>query len=173
MKKLFSVFAMLFVISSVYLPITFGQEATTLRLPKGAKARLGKGMVYSHIAHTRARGTDAVYNHLAYSSDGVHLAVRSNIGIWIYDARTGVAVNLITGGKNFVFSPDGQTLASNSGGTTIRLWDVDTGKQLHTLTAHENSVYDMFVNKMVFSPDGQTLASGSEDGTVLLWKHVK
>ena len=39
---------------------------------------------------------------------------------------------------------------------TIRLWDVDTGAHLRTLTGHEGYVYDVS-----FSPDGKTLASGS------------
>ena len=177
MKKLFSIFSMLFVISNVYPLTTFGQETTTLSLPEGAKARLGKGIVYNKNAHRKAQIRDTVYNNLAYSPDGTRLAVTGSIGIWIYDAQTGIVLNLLAGDENFVFSPDGQTLASNSGGTTIRLWDMDTGKHLHTLTAHEKSVNNMsadedWFNNMVFSPDGQTLASTGgiwNDRTIRLW----
>ena len=177
MKKLFSIFSMLFIISSVYLPITSGQDAATLSLPEGAKARLGKGLVYNSHAHLKAQVRDKVYNNLAYSPDGARLAVTGSIGIWVYDARTGIALNLLAGDENFVFSPEGQILASNSGGTTIRLWDMDTGKQLHTLTVHEKRVNNMsgdedWVNNMLFSPDGKTLASSGgvwNDRTIRLW----
>ena len=61
------------------------------------------------------------------------------------------------------FSPDGKTIASASGDTTIKIWQRD-GKLLHTLTNHKDSVLDV-----TFSPDGKTIASGSEDETVRLW----
>jgi WD40 repeat protein len=64
------------------------------------------------------------------------------------------------------FSPDGQTLASVSGDTTIRLWEVATGQPIgDPLRGHTDSVWSV-----AFSPDGQTLASGSDDGTIRLWE---
>ena len=62
------------------------------------------------------------------------------------------------------FSTDGRTLASGSQDKTIKLWDVSTGKELHTLSGHGKDVHSV-----VFSPDGRTLASGSYDNTAKLW----
>jgi WD40 repeat protein len=61
-------------------------------------------------------------------------------------------------------SPDDKTLATGGMDTTIRLWDVRTGKQKHVLKGHRS-----WVNGLAFSQDGKTLASASSDATVKLW----
>jgi len=55
-------------------------------------------------------------------------------------------------------------LASASFDSTVRLWDVDRGACIHTLTKHTEPVYSV-----AFSPDGKFLASGSFDKCVHIW----
>lgn len=62
------------------------------------------------------------------------------------------------------FSPDGSVLASGDSDGRVRLWEVSTGRELHRLSRHTDSV-----QSLAFSPDGQTLASGG-DNSVWLWE---
>jgi WD40 repeat protein len=62
------------------------------------------------------------------------------------------------------FSPNGKILASSSWDHTVRLWDRDTGKELHRLRGHTDAVFCL-----AFAPDGRTLASAGKDHTIRLW----
>jgi WD40 repeat protein len=55
-------------------------------------------------------------------------------------------------------------ICSASFDSTVRLWDVDHGACIHTLTKHTEPVYSV-----AFSPDGKFLASGSFDKCVHIW----
>src|SRR5262245_50389184 len=60
------------------------------------------------------------------------------------------------------FSPDGKTLASVGRDGTIKLWDVNTGKNIAVLQGHNGDCWSVS-----FSPDGKTLASaGGKDKTI-------
>ncbi|MQL83956.1 hypothetical protein Taro_016462 [Colocasia esculenta] len=63
-----------------------------------------------------------------------------------------------------VFSPDGRNLASGSGDTTVRLWDLSTQTPLFTCTGHKN-----WVLCVAWSPDGKHLVSGSKAGEIISW----
>jgi COMPASS component SWD3 len=69
-----------------------------------------------------------------------------------------------------VISSDSQFIASGSADTTIKIWNLETGKlictfgSLLTWKAHKAGIASL-----AFSPIAQTLASSSSDGTIKLW----
>ncbi|GLC40463.1 hypothetical protein PLESTB_001572700 [Pleodorina starrii] len=65
------------------------------------------------------------------------------------------------------FSPDGSRLASGSGDTTVRFWDLNTQLPKHECKGHKN-----WVLVVAWSPDGRYVASGDMNGLIHLWDPV-
>ncbi len=123
---------------------------------------------------------------LSFSQDGALLASSSaaiGVGesdrtpahntIQVWDVSSGENVLTISpDGIGYVrdveISPDGQTIAattwSSALGGTARIYDSQTGEELHRLYAHRDTV-----SNIEFSPDGYLLATASRDATVKIW----
>ncbi|MFL5695959.1 MAG: WD40 repeat domain-containing protein [Ktedonobacteraceae bacterium] len=70
---------------------------------------------------------------------------------------------------NFVaFAPNGQMLASGGNDAPIRLWDVQRGTLLHTLSGGSGPVF-----ALAWGPDGSLLASGGFDRHIRLWERPR
>ncbi len=110
---------------------------------------------------------------LAFSPDSKILATVSGGTIKLRDVATGQERAVLEGvgealldpdgkvvGTQAVFSPDGKILATQSfDESTVKLWDVATGKKRATLKGR---------GKVVFSPDGKILATEPRGG-IHLW----
>jgi hypothetical protein len=66
--------------------------------------------------------------------------------------------------KGVAFSPDGRLLASAADDGRVRLWEVETGTLVRTLTGHIGGY------GVAFSPNGKLLASAGMDTKVRLWE---
>ena len=71
--------------------------------------------------------------------------------------------------NNIAWSPDGRILAIGASNGNITLWDMQSDKQLRTLSTSIGNI-----NAIAWSPDGHTLASGiriprTSGGVIVLW----
>lgn len=76
-----------------------------------------------------------------------------------------------TGHEGPVFSAafrrDARKVVSGGQDGTVRLWDVETGREIRRLEGHTGPVW-----AVAYSPDGRLIASGSFDSTVRIWDVV-
>ena len=119
-------------------------DITTWALPEAAIARLGRGKV----------------KDVAFSPDGSHLAVATDIGLWWYALATMQPVTLWETERGVVsavsFSDDGQWIATGNSDGIVKVWEtqnprciLETGKRM--LNGN--------VSQLAFSPDGKYLAA--------------
>lgn len=61
-------------------------------------------------------------------------------------------------------TPDGHRVISGSHYDTLKVWDLRTGREEHTLAGHTGEVCSVAV-----TPDGRRVISASRDGTLRIW----
>jgi WD40 repeat protein len=105
---------------------------------------------------------------VACSANGVFAAASWDGNIKVCDLNAKKEVATLTGHKTGVirlaFSSDGRTLASGSDDPAVKLWNLETGREILTF---KTDVPQYFVH---FSPDDKILATGGRDGVVHLWR---
>lgn len=105
----------------------------------------------------------------AYTPDSKYLLAGSHYDLKYWDLKTGELIKTFPGEYSKVvwsvdISFDGKFALSGDNSGTVKLWDIQTGKETKIFRGHTRTV-----NSVAFSPDGKYAVSGSDDGTTRLW----
>lgn len=121
------------------------------------------------------RLTKITAHGLIFSPDGNLIAGESNYydAAVLFDFNSGKQLKIFREENNYhnseitciAFSSDSKLLASASYDLTIRLWDIETGKQIKLIEGHTSTIFDIF-----FIDRDRTLVSVSADLTIKFWK---
>jgi WD40 repeat protein len=131
----------------------------------------------------RFEGHAGWIHSVAFLPDGKRVITGSNDhSARLWDAATGHEIHKFVGHADSVLavavSADGRHVLTASGqgrfanpggpsvspGSMVRLWELNTGKELRHFEGHSS-----FIRSMVFSPDGRQILTGSDDKTARLW----
>ena len=154
--------------------ITFNPKGTQLASISGGNARLWD------VEHRRAAGDplaveNGTLDSVGFSSDGRTVrGTTTGTSVVTWKASTGAlasAVWKVFDGTTSLsaLSPDGKTLAIDTGTTGLRLYNVQNRKAIGAALKTETGA-DASLTTLAFSPDGKVLAAGnSTNYSVVLW----
>jgi WD40 repeat protein/serine/threonine protein kinase len=110
------------------------------------------------LAVSRVHVTGFVDGRVQYTTD---------VSLWDTDTALWVrpALDWAEGEPSaLAFSPDGRLLAAGGSHQVVVVWEAATGRRLHVLSGHANSI-----TSLAFGPGGRWLASAGRDRLVRLW----
>lgn len=122
------------------------------------------------------------FNSISFSPDGKYFLVTDWTSIYICDAKTwnliktftpeGYSPPAIVPYKSFVaaFSPDGKYVLSGGPDAVVRLWNLETGREIKQFHGHKAGLMHGGISSIEFSPDGKyAITNAYNDGNVILW----
>ena len=134
-------------------------------------------MPINSLSHIKVWPTNTTtINSVCFSPDGTYIisgSMQGMVNIWNISTETNRKIWLGPGLlSDMAISTNGQYVASSHGilsrkhgSNTIRLWNFQTGENIHKWKGHEDSV-----RCVAFSSDDKYVVSGSHDNTLRLWK---
>jgi len=101
---------------------------------------------------------------LAISPDGRYAMSGGDYGVTIREVATGKQLRILKEYDPVYFSPDGRYALSVTEGTSFKLWEVATSKEIRAFKGHTTKAASMIINS-----DGRYVLSGSENGEIKIW----
>lgn len=144
---------------------------------------LGKVIVWDTASQSLVRDirseSGGGVTHLAFGNNGNTLVVATDAlrdslsdmpSLEVWGWERGVSSLTLAGHTDTLTGVAGQAtgtlFASTSEDGTLRIWDTQTGEQLHSIAATE--VQGWFIS-VAFSPDGTMIIAGCADGSITFW----
>jgi RNA polymerase sigma factor (sigma-70 family) len=123
------------------------------------------------LFHVMAHGA---YSFARFSPDGKTVVITSN------QSKTLRLCNPTSGDERrqieltaylvrLAFSPDSKRVAVTERDNALRVYDVETGKRLHSWVVNLNNPFENYTSAVAFSPDGKLIAAGATDHLIRLW----
>jgi WD40 repeat protein len=107
------------------------------------------------------------YLAVTLSPDGKHLAAATLGSVQILEVTSGKTVATLPGvlhmPHQMAFSADGQRLAAAYWNGTVKVWEINSSKTLHTFRHGDRATV------VAFHANGRQLASGGCDNTARVW----
>lgn len=106
---------------------------------------------------------------LDFTPDGHIVAATNKSTIYVWNALTGQSIitfDQFVNLWNIVISPNSKMVASFDDNGVLKLWDVQTEKEMYTLAYKDAWIV---VWSLAFSPDSEILVSGDYDGNIIFW----
>ena len=153
-----------------------GRPAISLGVGEAESPRRGEVKIWD-LGNGREvrtyRGSKDPVRALAWSRDGRWIASTAGNEIHIWDPEDGKLKTSLKGHEKPVstvaFSPDGTTVASGSDDFSVRLWNVEQGKETTNLNADLEKKSKTQINCVTFSPNGKLVAAVDGNGQLQIW----